>query len=106
MTTEEIQQQCETLSDEELLLVVNNKRLYTEKIVRGAYQEIRKRGLSKQKIKEIEKVHAGRGKIITGNIPANVLLLEKIGFFFLVTPRIPFLFLRDYTKQSLSLPRN
>jgi len=66
MKIEEIQQQCETLSDEQLLLVVNNKQLYTEKIVRVAYQEIKKRGLSKQKIKEIEKVHARQSRIITG----------------------------------------
>ena len=81
MTREEIQQQCEALSDEQLLLVVNNKRLYTEQIIREAYHEIRKRGLSKQKIKEIEKIHAGRSKIITGNIDEDILLLEKVLFF-------------------------
>jgi hypothetical protein len=103
MTNEEIQQQCEALSDEQLLLVVNNKRLYTEKIVRGAYQEIRNRGLSKQEIKEIEKAQAGRNKIITGNIHADVLLLEKIGFFFLCIPRMHFFVLRDYRKRGFVL---
>ena len=58
MKIEEIQQQCETLSNEQLLLVVNNKRLYNEKIVRVAYQEIKKRRLSKEEVKEIEKKQA------------------------------------------------
>jgi len=65
MTIEEIQQQCETLSNEQLFLVVNNKQLYNEMIVRVTYQEIRKRGLSKQEVKEIEKAQARRAKIIT-----------------------------------------
>src|ERR1700722_3506919 len=66
MKIEEIQQQCETLSNEQLFLVVNNKHLYTEKIVRVAYLEIKNRGLSKQEVKEIEKVQARRSRIITG----------------------------------------
>ena len=57
MTIEEIQQQCEALSNEQLLLVVNNKRLYNEKIVRAAYQEIRKRGLSKQEVICLPRIH-------------------------------------------------
>jgi hypothetical protein len=103
MTTEEIQQQCETLSDERLLLIVNNKRLYTEQIVRVTYQEIRKRGLSKQKIKEIEKVQARHAKIITGDIYKDILFLEKVGFFFLCIPRMHFLVFRDYRKKGFVL---
>jgi hypothetical protein len=103
MTIEEIQAQCEALSNEELLLVVNNKRLYTEQIVRVAYQEIRKRGLSKQEIKEIEKMQAERAKIITGDIREDVLFFEKVGFFFLCVPRMHFLVIRDYRNQGFVL---
>jgi len=103
MTIDEIQQQCETMSSEQLFLIVNNKQLYTEKIVRVAYQEIRKRGLSKQEIKEIEKVQARRARIITGNIHEDILFLEKIGFFFLCIPRMHFLVFRDYRKKGFVL---
>lgn len=49
MKIEEIQQQCEALSNEQLFLVVNNKQLYNEKIVRVAYQEIKKGGFRNRK---------------------------------------------------------
>ena len=103
MKIEEIQEQCETLSNEQLLLIVNNKRLYTEQIVRVAYQEIRKRGLSKKEIKEIEKVQAQSAKIITGNIHTDILFLEKLGFFLLCIPRMHFLVMRDYRKRGFVL---
>jgi hypothetical protein len=103
MTIEEIQEQCESLSNEQLLLVVNNKQLYTEQIVRVAYQEIRKRGLSKQEIKEIEKVQARRAKIITGNIQEDILFWEKVVFFILCLPRMHFLVFRDYRKRGYVL---
>lgn len=100
MTIEEIQQQCETLSNEQLLLVVNNKLLYNEKIVRVAYQEIRKRGLSKQEVKKIEKAQARRARIITGDIHEDVLFWEKIVFFIICVPRIHFWVLRDYRRKG------
>ena len=103
MKIEEIQEQCEALSNEQLLLVVNNKRLYTEKIVKVAYQEIRKRGLSKNEVKEIEKIHARRARIITGNIHEDILFWEKVGFFVLCLPRIHFLVFRDYRKKGFVL---
>ena len=104
MKIEEIQQQCESLSNEQLLLVVHNKQLYTEKIVRVAYQEIKKRGLSKQEIKEIEKVQARQSRIITGDIHEDIFFLEKIGFFFLGILRIlNALILRDYRKKGFVL---
>jgi hypothetical protein len=104
MKIEEIQQQCETLSNEQLLLVVTNKHLYTEKIVRVAYQEINKRGLSKQEIKEIKKAQARQSTIITGNIHEDIFLLEKIGFFFLGIFRVfNALVLRDYRKKGFVL---
>ena len=83
MDIKEIQEQCETLADEQLLLVVNNKILYTADIVKVAYQEIRKRGLSKERIKEIKKKHARESKIVTGDIYEDILLFEKIAFFFI-----------------------
>lgn len=104
MKIEEIQQQCETLSNEQLFLVVNNKQLYTEKIVRVAYQEIKKRGLSKQEVKEIEKVQARQSRIITGDIYEDIFFLEKIGFFSLGIFRLlSALLLRDYKKKGFVL---
>jgi hypothetical protein len=104
MKIEEIQQQCESLSNEQLLLVVNNKRLYTEKIVRVAYQEIKKRGLSKQEVKEIEKAQAQQSRIITGNVHEDIFLLEKIGFYFLgIFKFFNALVLRDYRKRGYIL---
>ncbi len=103
MKMEEIQQQCEALSNEELFLVVNNKRLYNEKIVRAAYQEINRRGLSKQEAKEIEKVLDRQSKIVTGNIHEDILFLEKFGFYFLCFFRLNRLVTRDYRKKGFVL---
>jgi hypothetical protein len=104
MKIEEIQQQCETLSNEQLFLIVNNKRLYTEKIVGVAYQEIKKRGLSKRETKEIKKVQALQSRIITGDIHEDIFLLEKIGFFSLGFLRVlNALILRDYKKKGFVL---
>jgi hypothetical protein len=103
MTLEEIQQQCEALSNEQLLLVVNNKLLYNDKIVSVAYKEMRRRGLSKQEIKEIEKAQRRRARVITGNIHEDVLLWEKVGFFFICIPKIHFWTLRDYRRKGFVL---
>ncbi len=103
MKIEEIRQQCEALSNEELLLVVNNKRLYTEQIVRVAYQEIRKRNLSKEEVREIEKVQVRRSKIKTGDFTTDILLFEKIGFFFICVPMFHRFVLRDYRRKGYLL---
>jgi hypothetical protein len=103
MKIEEIRQQCEALSNEELLLVVNNKRLYTEQIVRVAYQEIRKRKLSKEEVKAIEKVQVRRYKVKTGDFVTDILLFEKIGLFFFIVPMLHRLILRDYRRKGYLL---
>jgi len=104
MKIEEIQQQCETLSNEQLLLVVNNKRLYNEKIVRVAYQEIKKRRLSKEEVKEIEKKQARQSSIITGDIYEDIFFWEKIGLFYLGLFRLmSALLIRDYQKRGFIL---
>ncbi len=104
MKIEEIQQQCEALSNEQLFLVVNNKQLYNEKIVRVAYQEIKKRGLSKQEVKEIEKVQARQSRIITGDIYEDIFFLEKLGLFYLGIFRLmSALLVRDYQKKGYIL---
>ena len=103
MKIEEIRQQCASLSNEELLLVVNNKRLYTEQIVKIAYQEINKRKLPKQEVKEIEKAQARRSKVLTGDFLTDLLLFEKIGFFFMFLPNIHRFVLWDYRKKGYLL---
>ena len=103
MKIEEIRQQCEALSNEELLLVVNNKRLYTEQIVRVAYQEIRKRNLSKEEVRGIEKVQVRRSKVKTGDFTTDIHLLEKIGFFFIYVPMFHRFVLRDYRRKGYLL---
>ena len=83
---------------------MNNKRLYTEKIVRVAYQEIRKRGLSKQEVKEIEKAQALQSRIITGNIYEDIFFWEKMWLFSLGLFRLmSALLLRDYKKKGFVL---
>ncbi|HEY4064213.1 MAG TPA: hypothetical protein VGM30_20045 [Puia sp.] len=103
MNIEEIQAQCESMSNEQLLLVVNNKRLYTEKIVRVAYQEIGRRRLSKEEVKVIEKKHARKSRIITGDIHTDILLFEKIGVFFICIPFFGGLLIRDYRRKGYVL---
>ncbi|MHA4811108.1 hypothetical protein ACX0G9_23570 [Flavitalea flava] len=103
MNIEDIQNQCENLSNEQLLLVVNNKRLYTEKIVRAAYQELRKRQIPKEEVIAIEKKHTRRSRIITGDIHTDILLLEKIALFFLCIPRLGGLIMWDYRKKGYAL---
>jgi len=103
MAIEEIKAQCELLSNEELLLVVNNKIRYTEVIVRVVQQEIRKRGLTKDEVSKFKKDQACRARIIDGDIHEDLLLFEKIAFFFLFFPRLHFLVIRDYRKRKYVL---
>ena len=85
------------------MLVVNNKRLYTEQIVRVAYQEIRKRKLSKEEVRGIEKVQAHRSKVKTGDFITDILLLEKLGFYFICVPVLHRFVLRDYRRKGYLL---
>jgi len=103
MKIEDIKAQCEALSNEELLMVVNNKIRYTEKIVRVAQQELRKRALSKEEVDEFKKKQSRRARIIDGNIHEDLMLWEKIFFFFLFFFRPLFFMMRDYRRKKYVL---
>lgn len=103
MKIEEIQAQCEMLSNEQLMLIVTNKIRYNEMIVRAAHQELRKRGITKDQMKEIKRKQDRAPKPIEGDIHEDLVLWEKIAFFYLFFPRLHFLVLRDYRSRKLVL---
>jgi hypothetical protein len=103
MTIGEIKTKCESLSTEELYFIVNNKIRYTETIVRVAQQELRNRNPTREEINHFKKVQARRAKVIDGDIHEDLLLWEKILFFFIFIPRFHFLVLRDYRKRKYVL---
>lgn len=103
MNIQDIKDQCESLSNEELLLVVNNKIHYTETIVRIARQELRKRAVPKEEIKKIRKKQRQQDKITGGDIQEDLLLFEKIAFFFLPLPFVHRLVYRDYRRRGYIL---
>jgi len=103
MTVDEIKARCESLSTEELYLIVNNKIRYTEVIVRVAQQELRRRNPTKEEISQFKKGQARRAKIVDGDIHEDLMSLEKVAFFFIFAPRFHFLVLRDYRKREYVL---
>ena|ERR1700744_3562656 len=103
MTIDEIKARCESLSTEELHFIVNNKIQYTEVIVRIAQQELKKRNPTKEEIARFKKEQAQWKKIIDGDIHEDLMLWEKIVFFFIFFPRIHFLVMRDYRKRRYIL---
>jgi hypothetical protein len=103
MTIDEIKARCESLSTEELHFIVNNKIQYTEVIVRVAQQELKKRNPTKEELARFKKEQAQRNKIIDGDIHEDLMLWEKIVFFFIFIPGLHALVMRDYRKRRYIL---
>ena len=103
MTVDEIKARCESLSTEELYQVVNNKIQYTEIIVRIAQEELRRRSPTKEQISRFKKGQVRQAKKIDGDIREDLMLWEKIVFFFIFIPRFHYLVLRDYRKRHYLL---
>ncbi|MBS1662802.1 MAG: hypothetical protein JST68_17285 [Bacteroidetes bacterium] len=103
MTVEEIKAQCETLSNEELYTIVHNKIRYNYTIVSVAQAELKRRKISKDEHKSLTNEQTRRSKVIVGDIHEDVLLWEKILFFFIPVPRFHTLVMRDYRRKGYVL---
>lgn len=103
MTVEEIKEKCESLSNDELYTIVNNKIKYNYTIVSTAQAELKRRNVSKDEHKSLKKEQTRRSKIIEGDIDADVLMWEKILFFFIPLPRLHRMVIRDYKNRGFVL---
>ena len=100
---EDLRQQCESLSTEELFIVVHNRIRYTEQIVIAAQTEIRRRGLSKEEIDKHSARQVRRSKMVDGNITDDILTIEKILFFVLCLPKLNYFVMRHYRREKYVL---
>lgn len=100
---EELKQQCEALSNQELLTVVNNKGRYNEMIVTAAQIELKKRQVTKEDRQEYAAQEKALNRTITGNITKDLHFIEKVGLYVLCLPILVGLVARDYRRRKLHL---
>ena len=100
MNKEELRQQCEALSDQELFLVVNNKGLYNEMIVTAAQIELRKRSVSKEDVKRFRKASERLNNVVSGDIVTDCSFFQKFYFYFLWFIRVNSWVMRDFRRQG------
>jgi uncharacterized membrane protein len=100
MDKQELKRQCEALSDQELYLVVNNKRLYNEMIVTAAQIELKKRAVSKEDLKQFRAHDRKLNQTNIGDVEVDCRLIEKILFYFLCFPQMSLGISRDFIRQG------
>ena len=103
MDKEELKRQCESLSNQELLAIVNNKMGYTVEIVTAVQIELRNRAIPKEEVKMHKKQLAQQAKIITGNIVDDLSLADKVLFYVFFFPQLNYFVRRSYRKQGYIL---
>jgi len=97
MTREDLQEQYAVLSTNELLEIVDRKFDYTELAVTVALEEISRRNLSEEDIREYKKEQVARAKIfIKRNIVDDLTIFQKILFFFIWLPLLNFPFKQNF----------
>jgi hypothetical protein len=97
MTREDLQEQYATLSTNELLEIIDRKFDYTELAVTVALEEIGRRNLSEENIREYKEEQEAQAKsFIKKNIVDDLNLLQKIFFFFIWLPLLNFPFKQNF----------
>ena len=103
MNKEELRKQCESLSNQQLIAIVDNKIRYNVQIVTAAQIELESRAISKEEVKTHKRQLTQQARIITGNIVDELGLPDKILFFIIFFPRLNYFVRRSYRKQNYVL---
>jgi hypothetical protein len=97
MTREDLQEQYATLSTNELLEIIDRKFDYTELAVTVALEEIGRRNLSEENIREYKEEQEAQAKsFIKKNIVDDLNIVQKILFFFIWLPLLNFPFKQNF----------
>jgi hypothetical protein len=97
MTREDLQEQYAALSTNELLEIIDRKFDYTELAVTVALEEIGRRNLSEENIREYKEEQVAQAKsFIKKNIVDDLNVFQKILFFFIWLPLLNFPFKQNF----------
>jgi hypothetical protein len=97
MTREDLQEQYASLSTNELLEIIDRKFDYTELAVTVALEEIGRRNLSEENIREYKEEQVAQAKsFIKKNIVDDLNVIQKILFFFIWLPLLNFPFKQNF----------
>ena len=97
MTREELREQYAALSTNELLEIIDRKFDYTELAVTVALEEIGRRNLSEENIRECKEEQVAQvNSFIQKNIVDDLNVLQKILFFFIWLPLLNFPFKQNF----------
>ena len=102
MNREELQRQCEAFSNEELLIIFNNKGRYTAEQVKAVLIEIKRRAITKEELGKYKEKRR-KGNLIIGNIVDEIGPIDKVLFFFLWLPQFNFMVIRKFRRENYTL---
>jgi len=104
MTREDLQERYAALSTNELLEIIDRKFDYTELAVTVALEEIGRRNLSEENIREYkEEQEAQARSFIKKNIVDDLNVFQKILFFFIWLPLLNFPFKQNFRDDGYIL---
>jgi hypothetical protein len=104
ITREELEKRYATLSNNELLDIIEDKYSYTELAVLVALEEVSRRKLNENDIKKYkENAFKNVQAFIKKNIEDDLTFLQKNLFFFLWIPFLNFLFKRSFMDDGFVL---
>lgn len=104
MTREELREQYAALSTNELLEIIDRKFDYTELAVTVALEEIGRRNLSEENIREYKEEQEAQAKsFIQKNIVDDLTVLQKVLFFFIWLPLLNFPFKQNFRDDDYVL---
>jgi fatty acid desaturase len=102
MNREELQRQCEAFSNEELLIIFNNKGRYTAEQVKAVLIEIKRRAITKEELGKYKEKRR-KGNLIIGNIVDEIGIIDKVLFFFFWLPQFSFMVVRKFRRENHTL---
>ena len=104
MNREDLQQQYATLSINELLEIIDRKFDYTELAITIALEEINRRSISEEDIREYKEEQIAKAvTFIKRNIVDDLSLLQKVLFFFIWFPLLNFPFKQNFRDGNYML---
>jgi hypothetical protein len=104
MTREDLQEQYAALSNNELLEIIDRKFDYTELAVTVALEEIGRRNLSEENIREYKEEQIAQvNSFIKKNIVDDLNVFYKILFFFIWLPLLNFPFKQNFRDDGYIL---
>src|ERR1700733_6171241 len=104
MTREDLREQYAALSTNELLEIIDRKFDYTELAVTVALEEISRRNLSEENIREYKEEQVAKvNSFIKKNIADDLNIFQKILFFFIWLPLLNFPFKQNFRDDDYIL---